>query len=69
MDQEVVKELIQGELNPQNLKKELDAILPNGEKREKLLANLRLLREKLGGSGASKNVATLMLKTLRSTKK
>lgn len=65
MDKEVVKELIQGELNAKNIKTELDAILPNGEKRATLLKSYQLLKEKLGGTGASATTAELMLKTLR----
>ncbi len=52
MDQEIVTELIQSELTTENLVKELTSIL-NGEGREKMLQNYRLLREKLGGRGAS----------------
>lgn len=52
MDDEVVKELIQGELNASNLKVELLNIL-NSEKRKTLLKQYELLRQKLGGSGAS----------------
>lgn len=65
MDQEVVKELIQGELNTKNITTELDAILPNGNKRAPLLKAYQQLKEKLGGTGASANTAELMLKTLR----
>ena len=65
MDREVVKELIQGELNTENIKKELNAILPEGDKRSQLLNDYYLLKEKLGGTGASANTANLMLKTLK----
>lgn len=55
MDKEVVTELIQDDLNTKNLVLELNKIL-EGDSREKMLASYQILREKLGGSGAS-NVA------------
>jgi lipid-A-disaccharide synthase len=60
MDKEIVKELIQDELNEKNLKAELDKIL-EGPAREKMLANYDELKEKLGGSGASAAAAKLMI--------
>lgn len=59
MDEEVVKELIQDELNASNLKVELLNIL-NSEKREILLMKYELLREKLGGIGASALAAKIV---------
>lgn len=59
MDKEVVKELIQKELNTQNLVAELHLIL-EGENREKILKNYELLREKLGGKGASNKAAEII---------
>lgn len=56
MDKKVVTELIQHDLNYKNLKQELQAIL-HGEKREKMTENYTLLREKLGGVGASERAA------------
>jgi lipid-A-disaccharide synthase len=56
MDKEVVKELIQSDLNTSELKKELDKIL-SGPHREEMLGNFAQLRLKLGGSGASKLAA------------
>jgi lipid-A-disaccharide synthase len=56
MDEEVVKELIQHELNHKNLKKELQKILKN-ENREKLLFKYNLLISLLGQDGASQKVA------------
>ena len=59
MDKEVVKELIQKELNTQNLVAELHLIL-EGENRDKILENYELLREKLGGKGASAKAAEII---------
>ena len=59
MDREVVKELIQKELNTKNLVEELNLIL--GENREKMLNDYKILQEKLGGKGASVNAAEIIV--------
>ncbi len=56
MDKEVVKELIQSELNTKNLTTELHKLF-DSEKRSEMLANFDELERKLGGSGASKKAA------------
>lgn len=61
MDREVVKELIQNDLNTRNLVEELRKIM-KGEKREQVLNDYQLLREKLGGKGASAHAADVILK-------
>jgi lipid-A-disaccharide synthase len=61
MDREVVKELIQNDLNTKNLVEEVKKLL-EGEKRAQLLKDYELLRDKLGGSGASDNAAEVILK-------
>lgn len=58
MDKEVVKELIQHDLTTENLVKELRLIL--GENREEILSNYKVLKEKLGGSGASEKAAEII---------
>lgn len=60
MDREVVKELIQSELTTKNLVSELNSVT-EGEKRSEMLINFKLLREKLGGKGASENAADIIL--------
>lgn len=60
MDEEIVKELIQNELNENNLKLELDKLL-NQETRIKMLMQYSKLKVKLGGSGASRKTAELMV--------
>lgn len=59
MDKEVVKELIQEDLNTKNLKIELQKIT-QGESRTQILEEYNLLEEKLGGTGASKKTAQLI---------
>lgn len=61
MKKEVVKELIQDDLNTKNLKVELQKIL-DGPLREKQLLNYTELEKKLGGKGASMNAANLIVK-------
>jgi lipid-A-disaccharide synthase len=63
MDKEVVKELIQSELNKKNIHAELLKILEAGH-RQNLLEQYDLLEEKLGGAGASERVAKLIVKDL-----
>jgi len=65
MNGEVVKEVLGYLVNKKNLGKELNAILPGGEKREKMLADYLKLKEKLGPAGASHRVAMEMVKELR----
>lgn len=61
MDREVVKELIQDDFNEKTLEIELQKIL-EGEKREQLFFDYFELEKKLGGVGASKKVAELIVK-------
>lgn len=65
MNEEIVTELIQGDLNSKQLKKELRLIL-DSDKRTELLKNYNLLEEKLGGSGASETAANLIYNKLSS---
>ena len=67
MDREVVKELIQGECNHKNIKKELQKIL-DSEHRKKVLADYDLLEHKLGGEGASQKTAQRIIKHLNEGK-
>ncbi|WP_320815847.1 lipid-A-disaccharide synthase [Flavobacterium sp.] len=64
MDKEVVKELIQSELNTKNLKLELKKIV-EGPQRKLMIESYQLLETKLGGSGASSKTAHLIVNTLR----
>jgi lipid-A-disaccharide synthase len=56
--------LIQKELNTKNLKIELEKIL-NPESRTALLNNYTELKQKLGGEGASKKTAQLILNSFK----
>lgn len=61
MNDEVVKELIQSEMNERQLVDEMNKIIPGGSKRDEMLKNYKILKEKLGGGGASDEVARLIL--------
>jgi len=63
MDREVVKELIQQELNEKMLKAELFKIL-EGSEREKMLQSFAELKEKLGDGGASERAAEIVYKSI-----
>ncbi len=65
MDSEVVKELIQFDMNPKMVKSELDKVLFEGNLRTKMLNNYQKLREVLGGTGASERVAKLIYNYLK----
>ena len=67
MDKEIVKELIQNELIENNLKSELDKLL-NTETRKKIITDYSELTTKLGGAGASKKTAELMIAYLNQNK-
>lgn len=61
MDKEIVKELIQNDLNTQNLTQELNKILEPTH-REKLLAEYKKLHLLLGGEGASDRASEVIVK-------
>jgi lipid-A-disaccharide synthase len=67
MDREVVKELIQNDLNSKNLKIELGKILSE-PKRSQILNGYKELRAKLGGAGASERTAELIVEDLKNLK-
>ena len=63
MDREVVRELIQKDLNVKDLSTELERLMADGAYRSKMLKDLATLREKLGGPGASATVAMSVWKS------
>jgi len=60
MDREVVKELIQSDFNVKQLQQELDKVL-DIQKREDLQKEYKELKTKLGGVGASRKTAELIV--------
>jgi len=63
MDKEIVKELIQKDCNRELINKELKKVII-GKDRNKMLADFEELSNILGGAGASKRAAKVVLKTL-----
>ncbi|GAB3992616.1 lipid-A-disaccharide synthase [Spirosoma daeguense] len=62
---EVVKELIQNELTPDNIVQELRAILPGNAHRDSMLAGYEDVQAKIGEPGASERAGKKMVETLR----
>lgn len=65
MKRKVVTELIQSDLTPATLTAELKRIIGDTPFRSQQLADYDILRQELGGEGASALTASLMLKTLK----
>ena len=65
MDKEIIRELIQKDLNERNLISELNTILPGGWKRKIVLDNYSILRKKLSGKRVSSKIASDMYHSLK----
>lgn len=65
LDKEAVRELIQHSFNPQNLKEELSLIIKGGAKRPVIQRDYEILREKVGGPGASEKTGRMMVNYLQ----
>ena len=68
LGRESVAEILQSNLDTTRAERELRAVLPGGEKRERMLADFRELRTVIGGPGASDRVAARMVALLRAEK-
>jgi lipid-A-disaccharide synthase len=67
MDREIVKELLQYDLNEENIIRELNLILKGGYNRGWMMSNYESLKLKLGGPGASKRIACDVVNSLRNS--
>jgi lipid-A-disaccharide synthase len=67
-DRSLVKELIQGQANPESIAAEIMEIITNEEYRTKMTADLATIREKLGGGGAAARTASLALAIINRNK-
>jgi len=65
MNKEVIKELIQEEMNEENLKNELQKIILQTPERNKMEHEFNNLKMLLGGSGASKRIAHKLINYLK----
>jgi lipid-A-disaccharide synthase len=63
LDKPAVLELIQDDLNVENIRKELDALLNSESRKKQMAEEYAALYERLGGVGASERTATIVLKT------
>lgn len=64
MNSEVIRELVQYDLNKKNLLRELSAILPGGKNHDKIIIGYEALKKKLGPAGASGRIASEMISEL-----
>ena len=62
---EAVAEVLQSNLDITRAERELRAILPGGEKRQRMLADFEELRTVIGGPGASDRFAARMVELLK----
>lgn len=65
LNREVVKELIQKEMNADNVMFHLKTLIFNKEKREQIMEDYVELKRKLGGKGASRSTAELIINHLK----
>jgi lipid-A-disaccharide synthase len=65
LNDEVVKELLGYSVNKRNLVKELKSVLKGGERREDIFSGYKILKGKLGPSGASGRIAREMIAEIR----
>jgi len=64
MNKEVIKEFLQYDMTAKNIIKELKLIFTNDVYRNTMLNNFDEMRKKLGGKGASKRTAEIIIKSL-----
>ena len=68
LGREAVAEVLQSNLDITRAERELRAILPGGEKRQRMLADFEELRTVIGGPGASDRFARRMVELLKNRK-
>ncbi|MBE6261595.1 MAG: lipid-A-disaccharide synthase [Prevotella sp.] len=64
-DREVVRELVAETFSVENIRRELEAILPGGDKREQMLRDYDDVHQRLGESHAPDEAARIMIELLR----
>jgi len=68
VDKEIVKELIQGDMNIETVEEHLSPLLKAGDGRAPMLANYASLISLMGGPGASLRIASDIVKSLNKGK-
>jgi lipid-A-disaccharide synthase len=64
-DREVVTELVADTFSEENIRRELEAVLPGGEGRQRMLDDYEEVHRRLGESNAADHAATLMIDFLK----
>lgn len=67
-DREVVKELFAARFSIENIRQELQSILPGGSKRDKMLSDYKEIRSRLGKTSAPDNCARIIVEKVNVTK-
>ena len=67
-DREVVRELVAETFSVENIRRELEAILPGGDKRQQMLSDYDDVHQRLGESHAPDEAARIMIELLKSKK-
>ena len=67
-DREVVRELVAETFSVENIRQELEAILPGGDKRQQMLSDYDDVHQRLGESHAPDEAARIMIELLKSKK-
>ena len=67
-DREVVKELVAETFSVDNIRRELEAILPGGGKRQQMLDDYAEVHQRLGESHAPDEAARIMIRLLSGNK-
>ena len=65
VNREIVRELVADTMKEENIVKELGSILPNGEKRQQMLADYEEMNQILGPAEASERAGKMMTELLR----
>ena len=63
-DREVVPELVAGTFSVENIRRELEAILPGGSKRQQMLSDYEEVHRRLGDNDAPDRATELMIELL-----
>ena len=67
-DREVVRELVAETFSVDNIRQELERILPGGDQREQMLSDYEVVHQRLGESHAPDEAARIMIELLKGKK-
>lgn len=69
MDKEVIKEFIQYDMTVDKIKNELNRLLHDSKYKTQMINNFNEMKDKLGGKGASKRTAEVIVNSLKNKKR